>query len=109
MTPLPTCFAAFAYIYGVNVGSRVLVVMYHVDCTLCLYTSIGSYILLIFATVIHLGHCICTFNISARVLRLFHGKVFGLVWGIKLNHNYMSCQQVVTVTSCLVYKVVRDF
>ena len=41
MTPFPTCFAAFAYIYGVNVGSRVLVVMYHVDCTLCLYTSIG--------------------------------------------------------------------
>ena len=47
MTPFPTCFAAFAYIYGVNVGSRVLVVMYHVDCTLCLYTSIGCYILLI--------------------------------------------------------------
>ena len=32
---------------SVNVGSRVLVVMYHVDCTLCLYTSIGCYILLI--------------------------------------------------------------
>ena len=72
MTPFPTCFAAFAYIFGVNVGSSVLVVMYHVDCTLCLYTSIGCYTLLIFATVIHLGHCFCTFNISARVLRLFH-------------------------------------
>ena len=90
-----------------------LVLVYLLSCTMSIVLMFIHLHWLLYiadiATVILLGHCICTFNISARVLRLFHGKAFGLVLGIKLNHNYMSCQQVVTVTSCLVYKVVRDF